>query len=102
MTGVQTCALPISQQGYADIAQIQPRGSELAAIYGFEPYTQSTAEQEVFNLGNAADAAKKRKKLIETEKATFGGSAGTASSGALSRDRAYSSQSYREPGAGAY
>ena len=90
-----------ARQGYSDIAQIQPRGSQLADIYGFEPYTQTTAEQEVFNLAGSAEAAKKRKKLIETEKATFGGSAGTAS-GALSRDRAYSSQSYREPGAGAY
>ena len=90
-----------ARQGYADIASIQPRGSQLAAIYGFEPYTQTTAEQEVFNLAGSAEAAKKRKKLVETEKATFGGSAGTASS-ALSRDRAYQSQSYREPGAGAY
>ena len=91
-----------AQQGYQTIAEVTPRGSQLAAIYGFEPYTQTTAEQEVFNLAGSAEAAKKRKKLIETEKATFGGSAGTASSGALSRDRAYSSQSYREPGAGAY
>ena len=90
-----------ARQGYADIASIEPRGSQLASIYGFEPYTQTTAEQEIFNLGGAAEAAKKRKKLIETEKATFSGSAGTAS-GALSRDRAYQAQSYREPGAGAY
>ena len=91
-----------ARQGYADVANIQPRGSQLAAIYNFEPYTQSTAEQEVFNLAGSAEAAQKRKKLIETEKATFGGSSGTASSGALSRDRAISSQSYREPGAGAF
>ena len=90
-----------ARQGYTDIAQIQPRGSQLADIYGLEPYTQTTAEQEVFNLGGSAEATKKRKKLTELEKASFSGSSGAASS-ALSRDRAYQAQSYREPGAGAY
>ena len=90
-----------AQQGYQTIADVVPRGSQLASFYNFEPYTQTTAEQEVFNLAGSAEAARKRRKLVETERATFGGSAGTASS-ALSRDRSINTQSYREPGAGAY
>jgi hypothetical protein len=74
-----------AQQGYADIAQILPRGSQLADIYGEAPYTQQTAEAEAFNTAGAADAARKRKKLASLETAQFSGSSGV---GALSRDRA--------------
>ena len=90
-----------AQKGFTTVAETVPRGSQLAEMYGFEPYTQSTAEQEVFNLAGSAEAARKRRKLIETEKATFGGSSGT-SSNALSRDRASGAQNYREAGAGGF
>ena len=74
-----------AQAAYADIAQILPRGSELASIYGQDPYTQQVAEAEAFNTAGAADAARKRKKLVNLETAQFSGSSGV---GALSRDRA--------------
>jgi hypothetical protein len=73
-----------AQQGYTEIAGILPRGSQLADIYGQDPYTQSTAEAEVFNTAGAASAKKKREKLTSLEQAAFGGSSGV---GALSRDR---------------
>jgi hypothetical protein len=75
-----------AQQGYTDIAGILPRSSQLADIYGEDPYTQGTAEAEVFNTSGAASARKKREKLISLEQATFGGSSGAAQ-GALGRDR---------------
>ena len=74
-----------AQQGYTDIAGILPRGSQLADIYGQTPYTQQTAEAEVFNTAGAADAAAKRKKLTSLEQAQFSGSSGV---GALGRDKA--------------
>lgn len=83
--------------GYQDVASMLPRGSQLASIYGESPYTQQTAEAEVFGTAGATEAAKKRKKLTELEQASFGGSSGV---GALGRDRAaYQSQTY---GAGSY
>ena len=74
-----------AQQGYANVAEMTPRGSELASIYKEEPYTQATAEAEVFNTAGAADAARKRKRLTARETAAFSGSSGV---GALGRDRA--------------
>lgn len=74
-----------AQQGYTDIANILPRGSQLADIYGQTPYTQATAEAEVFNTAGAAEAAAKRKKLSALEQAQFSGSSGV---GALGRDKA--------------
>ena len=74
-----------AQQGYADIANILPRGSQLADIYGQPAYTQQVAEAEVFNTAGSAEAAKRRRKLSELEQAQFGGSSGV---GALGRDKA--------------
>lgn len=88
-----------AQQGYADIANILPRGSQLADIYGQTPYTQQTAESEIFNTAGSADAAAKRRKLTELEKAQFAGSAGV---GSLNRDRPVSNYMLGQPGAGAY
>ena len=76
-----------AQQGFGTIAGGLQRGSQLAAIYGQDPYTQTTAEQEVFGLTGQTEAAKQRKKLTGLETATFGGQSG-ASSSALVRDRA--------------
>jgi hypothetical protein len=84
-----------AQQGYTDIAGILPRGSQLADIYGQQPYTQQTAEAEVFNTTGAADAATKRKKLSDLEKASFGGSSGV---GALGRDKNVYGISYGQQG----
>jgi hypothetical protein len=74
-----------AQQGYTNVAEMVPRGSQLADIYGQGPYSQQTAEAEVFNTTGAANAAAKRKKLTDLEKASFSGQSGV---GALGRDKA--------------
>ena len=76
-----------AQQGFQTVAEVAPRGGQLAAMYGESPYTQQTAEQEVFGLAGSVDAAKQRKKLVGLERAEFSGQAGTAQ-GALGRERA--------------
>lgn len=89
-----------AQQGYQSVAGVLPRGSQLASIYGENPYTQATAEAEVFGTIGAAEARKQREKLVGLEKGAFSGSAGMAG-GALSRDRA-GTQLQRSSGAGAF
>jgi hypothetical protein len=74
-----------AQQGFQTVAEVAPRGGQLAEIYKQSPYTQTTAEAEVFGLAGSVDAAKQRKKLTQLETAAFGGSAGA---GAIARDRA--------------
>lgn len=76
-----------AQQGFQTVAEVAPRGGQLAAIYGESPYTQQTAEQEVFGLAGSTEAAKQRKKLAGLEKAAFSGQTGAAQ-GALGRERA--------------
>jgi hypothetical protein len=76
-----------ADQGYATISGGLQRGSQLASMYGESPYTQATAEQEMFNVPGATEARKQRQKITGLEKATFGGQTGLTS-GALSRDRA--------------
>jgi hypothetical protein len=73
--------------GYSTIGAGLQRGSELASIYGQSPYTQATAESEVFKLSGQTEARKQRQKVTGLEKATFGGQSGLTS-GALARDRA--------------
>jgi hypothetical protein len=74
-------------EGYSTIGAGLQRGSELASIYQQDPYTQSTAESEVFKLSGAKEARKQRQRVTGLEKATFGGQSGMTS-GALARDRA--------------
>ena len=74
-----------ADQGYQAAAQILPRASELSQIYKQGPYTQATAEQEIFNLPGQVEAQKQRKKLTELETSAFSGRAGM---GALARERA--------------
>ena len=74
-----------AQQGFQTVAEVAPRGGQLAEFYKESPYTQATAEQEVFNLAGSAEAARKRRKLTALETAAFSGQAGV---GALARDRA--------------
>ena len=76
-----------AQQGFETVAGGAPRGGQLASIYGQDPYTQTTAETEVFGLSGKTEAATQRKKLTGLEKATFSGQSGATSS-ALVRDRA--------------
>ena len=76
-----------AQQGFETVAGGAPRGGQLASIYGQDPYTQTTAETEVFGLAGKKEAATQRKKITGLEKATFSGQSG-ATSTALVRDRA--------------
>lgn len=76
-----------AQQGFQTVAEVAPRGGQLAAIYGESPYTQQTAEQEIFGLAGSTEAAKQRKKLVGLERAAFSGQTGAAQ-GALGRERA--------------
>ena len=63
------------------------RGRQLADFYQESPYTQATAEEELFGLAGAAEAGAKRKRLSSLEQASFTGRSGLTG-GALSRERA--------------
>jgi len=77
----------MAEKGYSTIGSGLQRGSQLASIYQESPYTQTTAEQEIFNVPGAEEARKQRQKITGLEKAAFGGQTGITS-GALARDRA--------------
>jgi hypothetical protein len=77
----------MATEGYASIGAGLQRGSELASIYQQDPYTQTTAESEIFKLSGQQEARKQRQKVTGLEKAAFGGQTGLTS-GALARDRA--------------
>lgn len=76
-----------ARQGFRAVAEVAPRGGQLAEIYRQTPYTQATAEQEVFGLAGAVEAGRQRRRLTELEQASFAGRSGAAQ-GALARDRA--------------
>ena len=76
-----------AQQGFQTVAEVAPRGGQLAEIYKQSPYTQQTAEAEVFGTAGSVEAAKQRKKLTGLEKAAFSTATGMAK-GALDRERA--------------
>lgn len=75
-----------ARRGFQTVAEVSPRGGQLAEFYGESPYTQKTAEAEVFGTAGAVEARKKRERLVGREQASFAGSSG-AFQGALSRDR---------------
>lgn len=76
-----------AQKGFQTVAEITPRGGQLAAIYQELPYTQQTAEAEVFGGAGAVEAKQRRERLVGREQAAFSGRSG-AFQGALTRDRA--------------
>jgi hypothetical protein len=76
-----------AEQGYGVIAGGLERGSQLASMYQQNPYTQATAETEIFKVPGAQEARKQRQKITGLEQATFSGKTGVSSS-ALARDRA--------------
>ena len=90
-----------AQQNFGQVASLAQRGSQLADIYGQQPYGQQQAQAEVFNLAGQTEAANQRKKLTALEQAQFGGQSGTASN-AFSRERAMSPMMLGVPGAGAF
>jgi hypothetical protein len=73
--------------GFQTVAEIAPRGSQLAEFYNRPTYGQMQAEQEVFNLEGSTAARKRRKELTSLEQAAFSKKSGLAQ-GALSRERA--------------
>jgi hypothetical protein len=79
-----------ARQGFQAIGGFLPRASQLGDIYakqGMGPFTQATAEAEVFGTAGAVDAERKRRQLAQLESAQFSGQVGTAG-GALGRERA--------------
>lgn len=80
-----------AQAGYRTISGYLPRAQQLSSIYGKQveggPYTQATAEQEVFGVPGAAEAERKRLKITALEQAAFTGQSGLTG-GALGRERA--------------
>jgi hypothetical protein len=76
-----------AREGYQAAVPIIERGRQLSGFYGESPYTQTTAEEELFGLTYAPEATAKRKRLTSLEQAQFAGSSGMTG-GALSRDRA--------------
>ena len=88
-----------AQQGFQTVADIAPRGSQLAEIYKQQPYGQQEAVSEVFGTAGATEATRRRKKLTELERAQFGGASGMAR-GALDRDRANNYGNPIQSGAG--
>jgi hypothetical protein len=76
-----------ARQGFQAVAGVLPRGSQLAEFYKETPYTQTTAEQEVFGLAGAPEAERQRRRLTQLEQSAFSGQAGVAG-GALGRERA--------------
>ena len=77
-----------AREGFQTIGGFLPRASQLGDIYGkagMGPYTQTTAEAEVFGTTGAVDAERKRRQLAQLETAQFSGQAGV---GALGRERA--------------
>ena len=80
-----------AQQGYRTISGYLPRAQQLSSIYGKQveggPYTQASAEREVFNVPGAAEEERKRLKITQLEQAAFSGQSGLTG-GALGRERA--------------
>ena len=64
----------LARAGYAKISELQPTVSKLQSIYGGEEITQAELEAEQFQ----GLASQKRKKLEQTEQATFAGRSGTS------------------------
>jgi hypothetical protein len=76
-----------AREGYQAAVPIIERGRQLSSFYGESPYTQTTAEEELFGLTYAPEATAKRKRLTALEQSSFAGQSGMTG-GALSRDRA--------------
>ena len=80
-----------AQAGYRTISGFLPRAQQLSSIYGRQveggPYTQASAEREIFSVPGAAEEERKRQRLTSLEQAAFSGSSGLTG-GALGRERA--------------
>lgn len=74
--------------GAQAIKETAPRGGELAALYKQGPYGITDVEEEVYGLGGATEAKKRREKIGEMEQASFSKRTGNIST-ALSRNSSY-------------
>jgi hypothetical protein len=74
-----------ARQGAQAVKEIATPGSELASMYNLGPYGQADVEEEVYGLGKAAEAKKKRERIVGAVTADFSGRSGL---GALDANRA--------------
>ena len=73
--------LATARAGYSTIAEELPGVNKLGNIYGETGITYGQTEAEAEQFKNSAEAKRKKQKLIETEKASFKGSAGVGDAG---------------------
>lgn len=74
-----------ARQGAQAIKEIAIPGSELSSMYNLGPYGQADVEEEVYGLGKASEAKKKRERIVGAVTADFSGRSGF---GALDANRA--------------
>ena len=73
--------LATARAGYSTIAEELPTATKLGNIYGETGITYGQTEAEAEQFKDSAEAKRKKQKLIETEKASFKGSAGVGDAG---------------------
>jgi hypothetical protein len=70
-----------ARTGYATIAEELPDATKLGNVYSETGITYGQTEAEAEQFKDSAEAKRKKQKLIETEKASFRGSAGVGDAG---------------------
>ena len=73
--------LATAREGYSNIAEELPGATKLGNVYSETGITYGQTEAEAEQFKSSADAKRKKEKLIETEKASFKGSAGLNTGG---------------------
>ena len=73
--------LATARAGYSTIAEELPTATKLGNVYGETGITYGQTEAEAEQFKDSAEAKRKKQKLIETEKASFKGSAGVGDAG---------------------
>ena len=73
--------LASARAGYSTIAEELPTATKLGNVYGETGITYGQTEAEAEQFKDSAEAKRKKQKLIETEKASFKGSAGVGDAG---------------------
>ena len=73
--------LATAREGYSNIAEELPGATKLGNVYSETGITYGQTEAEAEQFKDSAEAKRKKQKLIETEKASFKGSAGVGDAG---------------------
>jgi len=73
--------LASARAGYSTIAEELPTATKLGNVYSETGITYGQTEAEAEQFKDSAEAKRKKQKLIETEKASFKGSAGVGDAG---------------------